>query len=168
MERPNQGWAGDISDLWTHEGWIYLAVVIDLYSRKVVGWSVSHRINSRLACDALQMAIWTRRPEEGVIFHSDRGVQYGGHEFRRLLKANGILGSMSRKGDCWDNSVVESFFGKLKSERVHWRNYQTRSEARADVVEYITMRYNSLRVHSYLGYLSPDEFERRGQLAQAA
>ena len=168
MERPNQGWAGDISDLWTHEGWIYLAVVIDLYSRKVVGWSVSHRINSRLACDALQMAIWTRRPEEGLMFHSDRGVQYASHEFRRLLKANEILESMSRKGDCWDNSVVESFFGKLKSERVHWRNYQTRSEARADVVEYITMRYNSLRVHSYLGYLSPDEFERRGQLAQAA
>jgi hypothetical protein len=129
---------------------------------------VSHGINSGLACVALQMAIWTRRPEEGLIFHSDRGVQYASHEFRRRLKANGILGSMSRKGDCWDNSVVESFFGNLKSERVHWRNYQTRSEARADVVEYITMRYNSLRLHLYLGYLSPDEFERRGQLAQAA
>lgn len=168
MEKPNQAWVGDISYLWTHEGWLYLAVVIDLYSRKIVGWSMSHRINARLACDALQMAIWNRRPEEGMIFHSDRGVQYASHEFRRLLKANGILGSMSRKGDCWDNSVVESFFGKLKSERVHWRNYQTRAEARADVVQYITMRHNSLRLHSYLDYLSPDEFERRGQQAKAA
>ena len=109
-----------------------------------------------------------RRPEEGMIFHSDRGVQYASHEFRRLLIAKGILGSMSQKGDCWDNSVVESFFGKLKSVRVHWRNYQTCSEARADVLQYITMRHNSLRIHSYLGYLSPDEFERRGQPARAA
>ena len=100
---------------------------------------MSHRINARLACDALQMAIWNRRPENGLIFHSDRGVQDASHEFRRLLKANGILGSMSRKGDCWDNSVVESFFGKLNSERVHWRNYQIRMEARADVVQYVTL-----------------------------
>jgi len=135
-----------------------LAVVIDLYSSNVVGWSVSNRINSRLACDALQMAIWTRRPEEGLMFHSDRGVQYASHEFRRLLKANEILESMSRKGDCWDNSVVESFFGKLNSQRVHWRNYRTRSKARADVMEYITLRHNSLRLHWYLGYLSLNEF----------
>ena len=127
-------------------------------SSKVLGWSVSNRINSRLACDALQMAIWTRRPEEGLIFHFDRGVQYASHEFRRLLKANQILESMSRKGDCWDNSVVESFFGKLNSEQVHWRNYRTRSKARADVMEYITLRHNSLRLHWYLGYLSLNEF----------
>jgi transposase InsO family protein len=104
------------------------------------------------------MAIWTRRPEEGLMYHLDRGVQYASHEFRRLLKANGILESMSRKGDCWDNSVVESFFGKLNSEQVHWRNYRTRSKARADVMEYITLRHNSLRLHWYLGYLSLNEF----------
>ena len=144
-------------------------MVIDLYSRKVVGWSMGRRLKSSLVCDALQMALWSRRPPKGqLIHHSDRGVQYASHAFRRLLKAHGIEGSMSRKGDCWDNAVVESFFGSLKSERIHWRSYQTREEARADIVEYITMFYNSHRLHSYLGYQSPDEFERNGQLADAA
>ncbi len=165
----NQVWAGDISYVWTHEGWLYLAVVIDLYSRKVVGWSMGKRLTSSLACDALQMALWRRKPPKGqLIHHSDRGVQYASRAFRRVLKAHGIEGSMSRKGDCWDNAVVESFFGSLKSERVHWRNYQSREEARADIVEYIGMFYNSRRLHSYLGYQSPDEFERNGQLADAA
>ena len=165
----NQVWAGDISYVWTHEGWLYLAVVIDLYSRKVVGWSMGKRLTSSLVCDALQMALWRRKPPKGqLIHHSDRGVQYASRAFRRVLKAHGIEGSMSRKGDCWDNAVVESFFGSLKSERVHWRNYQRREEARADIVEYIGMFYNSRRLHSYLGYQSPDEFERNAQLADAA
>jgi transposase InsO family protein len=166
---PNQVWAGDITYVWTHQGWMYLAVVIDLYSRKVLGWSLGHRLTSSLVCDALLMALWRRRPPKGqLIFHSDRGVQYASDAFRKLLKTHGIAGSMSRKGDCWDNAVVESFFGTLKSERVHWSSYQTREEARADIVEYITMFYNSRRLHSYLGYQSPDEFERNGQLANAA
>ena len=166
---PNRVWAGDITYVWTGEGWLYLAVVIDLYSRKVVGWSLGPRLNSTLVCEALLMALWLRRPAKGqLIFHSDRGVQYASDAFRRLLKAHGVAGSMSRKGDCWDNAVVESFFGTLKSERIHWRSYQTREQARADIVEYITMFYNSRRLHSYLGYQSPDQFERNGQLANAA
>jgi putative transposase len=126
------------------------------------------RLTSTVACEALQMALWRRRPAEGqLIFHSDRGVQYASDAFGKLLEAHGIEGSMSRKGDCWDDAVVESFFGTLKSERVHWRSYQSREEARADIVEYITMFYNSRRLHSYLAYQSPDEFERKGQLANA-
>jgi transposase InsO family protein len=137
---PNRVWAGDITYVWTGEGWLYLAVVIDLYSRKVVGWSLGRRLTSTLVCEALLMALWLRRPAKGqLIFHSDRGVQYASDAFRRLLKAHGIEGSMSRKGDCWDNAPVESFFGTLKLERIHWRSYQSREEARADIVEYITM-----------------------------
>ena len=166
---PNQVWAGDITYVWTREGWLYLAVIIDLYSRKVVGWSMGRRLTSSLVCNALKMACWSRRPPKGqLIHHSDRGVQYASGAFRKLLKNHGIEGSMSRKGDCWDNAVVESFFGSLKSERIHWRSYQSREEARADIVEYITMRYNSRRLHSYLGYQSPDQFERNGQLANVA
>ena len=121
-------------------------------------------LRSALVCDALRMALWSRQPRRGqLIHHSDRGVQYASRAFRGLLKAHGVAGSMSRKGDCWDNAVVESFFGSLKSERVFWRSYQTREEARADIVEYITMFYNSRRIHSYLGYQSPDQFERNGQ-----
>ena len=166
--------ATDVDDdqltyLWTQEGWIYLAVVIDLYARKVVGWALGKRLTSTLVCDALQMALWRRRPSNGqLVHHSDRGVQYASKAFRKLLRQHGIAGSMSRKGDCWDNAVVESFFGSLKCERVLWRSYQTREEARADIVEYITMFYNSHRLHSYLGYQSPDEFERNGRVANAA
>ncbi len=168
-KEPNQVWAGDISYVWTQEGWLYLAVVIDLYSRKVIGWSMGKRLGSTLVCDALRMALWSRRPGRGqLIHHSDRGVQYASRVFRGLLKAHGIEGSMSRKGDCWDNAVVESFFGSLKSERVFWRSYQSREEARADILDYITMFYNCRRLHSYLGYRSPDQFERNGQLANAA
>lgn len=169
VDASDHVYAGDITYVWTHEGWLYLAVVIDLYSRKVVGWAMGRRLTSTLACDALQMALWRRQPPKGqLIHHSDRGVQYASRAFRKLLSDHGIAGSMSRKGDCWDNAVVESFFGSLKSERVHWRSYQTREEARADIVEYITMFYNSQRLHSYLGYQSPDAFERNAQLAAAA
>lgn len=159
VAQPDRVYAGDITYLWTQEGWLYLAVVIDLYSRKVVGWSMSSRMKAQLVCDALTMAVWQRRPEAGLVAHSDRGSQYASKGYRRLLKAHGFEGSMSRKGDCWDNAVVESFFGSLKQERVQWRSYQTRHEAQQDVLNYITMFYNSHRLHSYLGYKSPNQYE---------
>jgi len=159
VDQPDQVYVGDITYLWTQEGWLYLAVVIDLYSRKVVGWSMGSRMKAQLVCDALRMAIWRRRPQAGLVVHSDRGSQYASKGYRRLLKAYGFVGSMSRKGDCWDNAVAESFFGSLKQERVHWRNYQTRLEAQQDVLNYISMFYNSYRLHSYLGYMSPNQYE---------
>lgn len=159
MMQPNQAYVSDITYIWTQEGWLYLAVVIDLYSRKVVGWSMSSRMKTQLVCDALKMAIWQRQPEPGLIHHSDRGSQYASHAFRELLDKHGFKGSMSRKGNCWDNSVAESFFGRLKQERVQWQNYQTRYEAQQDILQYITMFYNSHRLHSFLGYQSPNQFE---------
>ena len=161
VSRPDQVYAADVTYIWTQESWLYLAVVIDLCSRRVVGWSMSSRMKAKLVCDALQMALWRRRPKAGLIHHSDRGSQYASKAFRRLLKAHGILGSMSRKGDCWDNAVVESFFGSLKQELVHWKNYQTRYEAQQDILEYIAMFYNHERLHSYLGYMSPNAFEQK-------
>ena len=162
VKEKDSVYAGDITYIWTQEGWLYLAVIIDLYSRKVVGWSMSSRMTSRLVCDALTMAIWNRQPESGLICHSDRGSQYASKEYRKLLSKNGFLGSMSRKGDCWDNSVVESFFGSLKQERVHWENYQTRHDAQQDILDYIVMFYNSTRLHSTLDYRSPNDYENIG------
>jgi putative transposase len=159
VQKPDQVYVGDITYLWTQEGWLYLAVVIDLFSRKVVGWSIGSRMKAELVCDALRMAVWQRRPGPGLVVHSDRGSQYASKDYRRLLKAHGFLGSMSRKGDCWDNAVAESFFGSLKQERVQWRNYQTRLEAQQDVMNYISMFYNSYRLHLYLGYVSPNQYE---------
>jgi transposase InsO family protein len=156
---PNQAWVQDISYVWTTEGWLYLAVVIDLYSRKVVGWSMGARMKAQLVCDALTMAIWQRQPLSGLIVHSDQGVQYASHQYRRLLEKHSFIGSMSKKGCCWDNAVAESFFGSLKQERVHWRHYETRYAAQQDVMNYITMWYNSQRLHSYLNYQSPNNFE---------
>jgi len=158
-EQPNQAFVGDITYIWTAEGWLYLATVIDLYSRKIVGWSMGSRMKAELVYDALKMAIWQRNPDKGLIVHSDQGVQYASHQYRKLLKDNGFIGSMSKKGCCWDNAVAESFFGSLKQERVHWKNYETRYEAQQDVMNYITMWYNSKRLHSYLGYQSPNDFE---------
>ncbi len=160
VDAPNKAYVCDITYIWTREGWLYLAVVIDLYSRKIVGWSMSSRMKAKLVIDALRMAIWQRKPEKGLIVHTDRGSQYASHEYRKLLNAHGLVGSMSRKGDCWDNAVAESFFGSLKNERVHWRNYQTRYEAQQDILNYITMFYNSYRLHSYLGYQSPNQYEQ--------
>ena len=117
------------------------------------------RMKAQLVCDALTMAIWQRHPGKGLIVHSDQGVQYASHQYRQLLSNNGFVGSMSKKGCCWDNAVAESFFGSLKQERVHWKNYETRYEAQQDVMNYITMWYNSKRLHSYLGYQSPNGFE---------
>ena len=135
VEQPDQVDAGDIIYLWTQEGWLYLAVVVDLYSRKVVGWSMGSRMKSKLVCDALRMAIWRRRPKAGLIVHSDRGSQYASKDYRQLLKSNDFVGSISSKGDCWDNAVVESFFGSLKQERVQWIHYQTRYESQQDVLQ---------------------------------
>jgi len=126
-------------------------------------------MKAQLVCDALRMAVWQRRPQDGLVVHSDRGSQYASKGYRRLLKAHGFVGSMSRKGDCWDNAVAESFFGSLKQERVHWRNYQTRLEAQQDVLNYISMFYNSYRLHSYLGYMSPNQYEAEmAELKKAA
>ena len=161
VPQPDQVYASDVTYVWTQEGWLYLAVVIDLCSRKIVGWSMSSRMKSQLVCDALKMAIWQRRPKAGLIHHSDRGSQYASKAFRKLLRANGFKGSMSRKGDCWDNAVVESFFGSLKQERVQWRNYQTRYEAQQDILHYISIWYNPHRLHSALGYVSPSNYERQ-------
>ena len=162
VKEKDSVYAGDITYVWTQEGWLYLAVILDLYSRRVVGWSMSSRMTSRLVCDALTMAIWNRQPGEGLICHSDRGSQYASKEYRKLLSQKGFLGSMSRKGDCWDNSVVESFFGSLKQERAHWENYQTRHDAQQDILDYIVMFYNSTRLHSTLDYRSPNDYENIG------
>ena len=159
--QPDPVYAADVTYIWTQEGWLYLAVVIDLFSRKIVGWSMSSRMKADLVCDALKMAVWRRRPKAGLIHHSDRGSQYASKAFRQLLKAHGIKGSMSRKGDCWDNAVVESFFGSLKQERVQWRSYQTRYEAQQDILQYICVFYNGYRLHSTLDYVSPNEYERQ-------
>jgi putative transposase len=133
---PDRAYVSDITYLWTQEGWLYLAVVIDLFSRRVVGWSMSSRMKASLVTDALRMAIWRRRPKAGLIVHSDRGSQYASKAYRRLLKKHGFIGSMSRKGNCWDNSVAESFFASLKKERVQWHSYQTRHEAQQDTLDY--------------------------------
>ena len=165
---PDRVWVSDITYIWTRQGWLYLAVILDLFHRRVVGWSMSHRINKKLVMDALRMGIGHRRPAPGLILHSDRGSQYCSHAFQKLLEMNGMISSMSRKGDCWDNAVAESFFGSLKTERVFFTNYNTRNEARTDIVDYIEMFYNSKRRHSYLGYLSPREYERMWLLRKAA
>lgn len=159
IERPDQAYVSDITYIWTQEGWLYLAVVIDLFSRKVVGWSMSSRMKATLVCDALKMAIWQRKPKPGLIVHSDRGSQYASQSYRRILKIHGCIGSMSRKGNCWDNAVAESFFGSLKQERVQWRHYQSRNEAQQDILNYIAMFYNSYRLHSFLGYKNPNQYE---------
>jgi len=156
---PNKAYVSDITYVWTQEGWLYLAVVLDLYSRKVVGWSMSSRMKAGLVCDALAMALWQRKPERGLVVHSDRGVQYASSSYTKLLALHGCKGSMSRKGDCWDNAVAESFFGTLKQELVQWKNYQTRYEAQQDILAYISMFYNSKRLHSFLGYCAPNQFE---------
>jgi len=158
---PDRAYVSDITYINTQEGWLYLAVVIDLFSRKVVGWSMSVRMTADLVCNALKMAIWQRKPARGLIVHSDRGSQYASHDYRKLLKIYGCTGSMSRKGNCWDNAVAESFFGSLKQERVQWRHYQTRNDAQQDVLNYISMFYNSYRLHSYLGYVNPNQFEAK-------
>ena len=157
---PNRAWVSDITYIPTAEGWIYLATVIDLWSRKVVGWEMGDSMETGLVITAFERACVSRGRPEGVIFHSDRGSQYASHDFRESLEDNKFIQSMSRKGDCWDNACAESFFKTLKDEEVFHRKYQTREEARMSVFEYIEAFYNRRRKHSFLGYLSPEEFER--------
>jgi len=157
---PNQACVTDITYIRTWEGWLYLAVVLDLFDRKVVGWSMKQSLARDLVVDALLMAIWRRRPQGQVLVHSDQGSQYGSDQWCRFCRDHGLEPSMSRRGNCWDNAVAESFFGSLKRERVNRRNYRTRNEARADVFDYIEVFYNKKRRHSYLGDVSPDMFER--------
>jgi putative transposase len=150
----------DITYVPTREGWLYLAAVEDLYSRQIVGWSMSERITSRLVVDALEMAITRRLPGEGLLTHSDRGSQYASDHYQRLLERHAITCSMSRRGNCWDNAPMESFFASLKKELIHHEDYQTRAEARASIFEYIEVFYNRVRRHSALDYLSPVEYEQ--------
>jgi putative transposase len=157
---PNRKWAADFTYIWTGEGWLYLAVVVDLFSRRVVGWSMHPTMTAQLVLDALMMALWRRGKPAELLHHSDQGSQYTSEDFQRLLSAEGITCSMSRRGDCWDNSAVESFFASLKKERVHRKTYSTRDAARADVFDYIEAFYNSRRRHSTLGQVSPMEFEK--------
>jgi transposase InsO family protein len=159
VEQPDQVWVGDITYVWTAEGWLYVSVLLDLYSRKVVGWAMSAQIDAALVQTALQMAVGRRQPAPGILHHTDRGSQYACQAYQGLLAAQGIRCSMSRKGECLDNAVAERFFGSLKGERTAHRAYATRQDARADVMEYIEMFYNSTRLHSYLGYRSPNDYE---------
>jgi transposase InsO family protein len=160
---PNSGWVTDITYLWTLEGWLYLAVILDLFSRRVVGWALSERLERGVALNALQMALTDRQPPQGLLHHSDRGSQYASREYQQLLAEHGVLSSMSRKGNCWDNAVAESFFATLKLELVYQSHWRTRTQARSEVFEYIELFYNRQRRHSALGYLCPNEFELRHQ-----
>lgn len=155
---PNRVWTGDITYIATDEGWLYLAVVLDLFNREVIGWSIKPRMTADIVTDALTMAWFRRKPEAGVVFHSDRGSQYAGHAMRIKLSEYGMTASMSRKGNCWDNAPTESFFNSLKNERVHGNRYATRTQASADLFDYIAVFYNRSRRHSTLGYRSPNQF----------
>jgi putative transposase len=158
-QAPNTKWVADFTYLWTAEGWLYLAVVLDLFSRRVVGWSMKDDMSSPLVIDALLMAIWRRGKPRELMHHSDQGTQYTSEDFQRVLATHGIVCSMSRRGDCWDNAAMESFFSTLKTERTSRKKYTSRDEARADVFDYIEGFYNSRRRHSTIQYLSPMRFE---------
>ncbi|HGE8341430.1 MULTISPECIES: IS3 family transposase [Serratia] len=158
--RANQVWVTDITYIHTWQGWLYLAVVIDLFARNVVGWSMKPTLSRELALDALMMAVWRRRPGSEVIVHSDQGCQYGSDDWQRFCRANNLAPSMSRRGNCWDNAVAESFFSSLKKERIRKKIYKTRDLARADIFDYIEVFYNRVRRHSHLGGVSPEAFER--------
>lgn len=162
---PNRKWVSDITYVWTQQGWMYLCVILDLWDRKVVGWSIGERLLTELVTEALRKAVMLRRPLEGLVFHSDRGAQYASEVFRCMLLRCGMLQSMSRKADCWDNAVAESFFGTLKRELVYHERYRTRQEARLSVFEYIEGWYNRRRRHSTLGRRSPLEFEQAAMAA---
>jgi putative transposase len=164
-ERPNQKWIADFTYIWTAEGWLYVAAVIDLFSRRVVGWSMKAEMNAQLVADALVMAIWRRGKPDALLHHSDQGSQYTSQQFQTLMRDNGVTCSMSRSGNVWDNAAMESFFSSLKTERIRRQVYRSRDAARADVFDYIERFYNTTRRHSTIGYLSPMEFEQRATLA---
>ena len=160
VSAPNQVWVTDITYIRTWQGWLFLAVVVDLYARKVVGWSMKPTLSRELAIDALLMAVWRRKPTGPVVVHSDQGSQYGSDDWKRFCQAHNLQPSMSRRGNCWDNAVAESFFSSLKKERIRKRIYKTRDLARADIFDYIEVFYNRTRRHSHLGHVSPEAFER--------
>ena len=163
-DRPNQKWLADFTYIWTAEGWLYVAAVLDLFSRRIVGWSMKAERDASLVMDALMMAVWRRGKADALVHHSDQGSQYTSEQFQRLLADHGITCSMSRSGNVWDNSAMESFFSSLKTERTARKTYRTRDAARADVFDYIERFYNPKRRHSKLGYLSPIQFEARAVL----
>lgn len=158
-EGPNKKWVADFTYIWTAEGWLYVAAVLDLYSRRIVGWSMQASMTSQLVADALMMAVWRRGNPVELLHHSDQGSQYTSEHFQQLLREQGITCSMSRAGEVWDNSAMESFFSSMKTERIARKVYRTRSQARADVFDYIETFYNPRRRHSTLGYVSPVQFE---------
>ena len=164
-DRPNQKWVADFTYIWTAEGWLYVAAVIDLFSRRVVGWSMSDTMTAQLVTDALIMAIWRRGKPDALLHHSDQGSQYTSEQFQRLMADNGVTCSMSRSGNVWDNAAMESFFSSLKTERIGKKVYRTRGQAKADVFDYVECFYNPTRRHSTLGYLSPIDFEREAGVA---
>lgn len=162
---PNRKWAADFTYVWTAEGWLYVAIVLDLYSRRVVGWSMHQGMTVQLVTDALTMAVWRRGAIRALVLHSDRGSQYTSESFQRLLNSLGVTCSMSRSGNVWDNAAVESFFSSLKTERIRRKVYPTRRAARADIFDYIERFYNPIRRHSSLGYQSPMQFEEQAKVA---
>lgn len=164
-DRPNQKWVADFTYIWTAEGWLYVAAVIDLFSRRVVGWSMSETMTAQLVTDALIMAIWRRGKPDALLHHSDQGSQYTSEQFQRLMADNSVTCSMSRSGNVWDNAAMESFFSSLKIERIGKKVYRTRAQAKADVFDYVECFYNPTRRHSTLGYLSPIDFEREAGVA---
>jgi putative transposase len=158
---PNQKWVSDITYVWTDEGWLYLATVIDLYSRAVIGWSIQPTMTRELICDALMMALWRRGFPRGVLCHSDRGSQYCSDDYQKMLKECGLICSMSRKGNCWDNAVAESFFHSIKTELIYTERYATREIAKQSVFQYIEVYYNRVRRHSAIGSIAPEVFENQ-------
>jgi len=161
----NKVWVSDITYIWTSEGWLYLSAILDLFSRRIIGWGVSKRLTSNLVTNALRQAIWQRKAEKGLVFHSDRGSQYASSACRDTLKKHGMLQSMSGKGNCYDNAVIESFFHTLKTEMVYFERFRTRSEAKQSIFEYIEVFYNRQRKHSAINYKSPAEFENMAIVA---
>ena len=166
VRQPNRAWVGDTTFIATREGWFYLAVVLDLYSRQVIGWAMSTRNNSELVQDALTMALWRRGKVKDVIMHTDQGSTYASADYQRQLLSNKLRCSMSRKGECLDNAVAESFFGSLKNELVSYEDYKTRADARQSIFEYIEVFYNRQRRHAFLNYMTPADFEAQGVIKE--
>jgi putative transposase len=157
---PNRLWCSDITYLWTEEGWLYLAAIIDVFTRKVVGWAMRDRLTLPLALEAIEMAVQRQKPHKGLVHHSDRGCQYAAREYQKVLNYHGMVASMSRKGQCWDNALAESFFHTLKTEHVYHERFATKAQARSSVFEWIEVFYNRQRIHSALGFVSPECYER--------
>lgn len=166
VERPNKVWAADITYLWTAEGWLYIAAVLDLFSRRIVGWAMADHMKADLVINAFTMAKKQRFPLSGLLHHSDRGIQYASQQYQQEMQKSGIIVSMSRKGNCWDNAVMERFFGTLKSECTNNKHYATRAEAKVDVINFIELFYNNQRLHSTLHYLSPMQYEKNYEISR--